>query len=186
MVYGDKETYWLAWELSGDLGYSFHEGAVGIMGKVEEQRTPETHRVSNEEERQPDTAQLESDDKQIGAAMAQPAEEQNPPANFTICAPQLLHLHLDGRPLWFNGWVMAKKEDDKRKERFSTFDKYLAEPKDKVGEEDAWELHSDNICCLTSEDIFEFTPQQRSVLDMIVDFARDVKSKVEPTFATLS
>ncbi|KAF2210560.1 glycosyltransferase family 71 protein [Cercospora zeae-maydis SCOH1-5] len=34
MVYGDKETFWLSWELAGDLGYSFHDSVVGTMGTI--------------------------------------------------------------------------------------------------------------------------------------------------------
>ncbi|KAJ6436613.1 F-box domain-containingprotein [Purpureocillium lavendulum] len=32
MVYGDKETFWLGWELAGDLDYAFHQGDAGTMG----------------------------------------------------------------------------------------------------------------------------------------------------------
>ena len=178
-VLGDKETYWLAWELSGDLGYSFHQGAAGIMGKIEEHHKPEPRRLSRAEKKRLKAAHPELDDEQIDAALEQPSEEEGPPTNFTICAPQLLHLNLDGSPLWFNGWVMAKKEGDKKKEKFSTFDRYSAEPREKVGEDDAWKLHQDNICCLTADVTYEFTPRQREVLDMIVAVARDVKTKGE-------
>ncbi|KAK2604005.1 hypothetical protein QQS21_003841 [Conoideocrella luteorostrata] len=37
MVYGDKETFWLGWELVGDSDYAFHQGEVGAMGVL---RTP--------------------------------------------------------------------------------------------------------------------------------------------------
>jgi alpha 1,3-mannosyltransferase len=176
---GDKETYWLAWELSNDLGYSFHQGAAGIMGKIEEHHIPEPRRLSKLEKLRLKAAHPELDDAQIDAAMEQPREPEGPPTNFTICAPQLLHLHLDGSPLWFNGWIMAKKEGNKKKEKFSTFERYSAEPREKAGEDDAWKLHEDNICCLTADETFEFTEKQRRVLDMIVDVARDVKSKGE-------
>lgn len=34
MVYGDKETFWLAWELLGNIDYAFHNGSRGSMGTV--------------------------------------------------------------------------------------------------------------------------------------------------------
>lgn len=33
---GDKETYWITWELFRDLDYAFHAGVVGVMGSVRE------------------------------------------------------------------------------------------------------------------------------------------------------
>ncbi|KAK3678643.1 hypothetical protein LTR37_021481 [Vermiconidia calcicola] len=35
MIYGDKETFWLGWELAGDLDYAFHQGNAGIMGALQ-------------------------------------------------------------------------------------------------------------------------------------------------------
>ncbi|PYH76744.1 putative alpha-1,3-mannosyltransferase [Aspergillus uvarum CBS 121591] len=35
MVLGDKETFWLSWELIGDTEYAFHEGSVATMGPME-------------------------------------------------------------------------------------------------------------------------------------------------------
>src|SRR3954447_9808732 len=32
---GDKETFWLGWELVGDTDYAFHNGSVGTMGSVQ-------------------------------------------------------------------------------------------------------------------------------------------------------
>ena len=149
------------------------------MGKVEDHYKPEPRHLTNEEKRRLHAARPELSIEQIDAAMEQPPEPEGPPTNFTICAPQLLHLNLDGTPLWFNGWVMAKKEGDKKKEKFGTFDRYLAEPKEKVGEDDAWRLHQDNICCLTADEALEFTRRERDVLDMIIDVAKDVRTKAE-------
>jgi alpha 1,3-mannosyltransferase len=74
MSTGDKETFWLGWELVGDTGYSWHPGDAGSMGEV--------------------VPQLQNDSS---------------PEYYTVCGPQLLHLDVDGNPLWFNGWLLESK-----------------------------------------------------------------------------
>lgn len=33
---GDKETFWIGWELVGDVDYAFHEGGIAGMGHMEQ------------------------------------------------------------------------------------------------------------------------------------------------------
>ena len=98
-----------------------------------------------------------------------------PPTNFTICAPQLLHLDVNGRPLWFNGWLLHNKFAEKHKKRFAKFDHYLIEPKE-VREPGAWQLAESNMCCLTSDadKKFEFTKEETATLQMIMDRASEM------------
>jgi len=75
MVFGDKETFWLGFELAGDVDYAFHTGHVGIIGST------------------PDAKQ--------DVAKARDAVSRR----HTICSTQLLHADERGRPIWFNGWI---------------------------------------------------------------------------------
>ena len=98
------------------------------------------------------------------------SDDEVPVGNFTICAPQLLHLDRDGRPLWFNGWVL--------KDKFTTsdygqFETYMKEPRE-VMEPGAWQLKEDNLCCLTSNETFTFTEDEKDVLEMIIGLAKAV------------
>ncbi|KAL2819064.1 mannosyltransferase putative-domain-containing protein [Aspergillus cavernicola] len=149
MLYGDKETFWLGWELVGDLDYAFHDGDAGIMGGLEKEPTS--------------TAAAE------GADINSSGLEGAPP-NYTICAPQLLHLDRHGRPLWFNGWLLPNKFIANEREP-TNFEVFLQEPRE-VDDPAAWQLHEHNVCCLTSEYKREFTHDEREILDMIIAYGR--------------
>ncbi|KAK6425018.1 hypothetical protein LTR95_016313, partial [Oleoguttula sp. CCFEE 5521] len=92
MVYGDKETFWLSWELAGDIEYAFHEGGAGVMGMLN------------------GTEEIDMEGKVKQVSLAEAAEAYKG-KNITVCAPQLLHLDTDGRPLWFNGWISKDKNE---------------------------------------------------------------------------
>lgn len=95
--------------------------------------------------------------------------------NYTICAPQLLHLDTDGKPLWFNGWLVRNKFVDKSSRKFANFQSYLIEPRD-IREPGAWQLASDNICCLTSDadKKFDFDEVETTLLQRAIGRARAV------------
>lgn len=97
----------------------------------------------------------------------------------TICAPQLLHLDADGKPLWFNGWVLDNKFADKSHKHFATFESFLVEPPVWEGQE-PWQLQQDNMCCLTTDPSFksDFTNAEKETLDMIVRRAKEVEALV--------
>ncbi|KAL4781655.1 mannosyltransferase putative-domain-containing protein [Aspergillus varians] len=155
MVFGDKETFWVGWELAGDLDYEFHGGDAGILGVLETTTTSST-----------------STD-QSGTAI------DTAGGSSTICAPQLLHLDRHGRPLWFNGWLLPNKYHKTEREPM-VFESFLQEPR---GQEDApWKLHPSNICCLTADHSKDFTARERAVLEMIVANGRRVGAlgKAEP------
>jgi hypothetical protein len=146
---GDKETFWLGWELIGDLDYAFHDGDAGVMGTLE--KTP--------------------------PVKGQPAQEDLTKTNttdqamYTICAPQLLHLDRSGRPLWFNGWLLPNKFEKGKDREPSRFEAFLREPRE-IRDPGAWQLRAHNICCLTSEHKGEFSPDERQALDMIIESGR--------------
>ena len=94
------------------------------------------------------------------------------PQNFTICAPQLLHLGTDGRPLWFNGWILSNKFDDEKKKEVGTFEVYMMEPKD-IGEVDAWKLIGSNICCLTADQTVAFEEREHDILETIIGISKE-------------
>lgn len=92
--------------------------------------------------------------------------------NYTICAPQLLHLGRDGRPLWFNGWILDNKFDKKHASP-SKFSVFLSEEREDNSPAQ-WMLQKNNMCCLQSDKIHRFTVKEKQTLKMIVDTARDV------------
>lgn len=102
-------------------------------------------------------------------------EEESKPDNYTICAPQLLHLDVQGKPLWFNGWILANKFADRGKKTFAEFNHYLVEPRD-VREPGAWQLAESNMCCLTTDPdkTFEFDAKERATIDMILARAKEI------------
>ncbi|RMZ90296.1 hypothetical protein DV736_g2474, partial [Chaetothyriales sp. CBS 134916] len=136
MVYGDKETFWIGWELAGDLDYVFHQGDAGIMAGLEESSTPE---------------------------------------NYTICAPQLLHLDTDGKPFWFNGWLLDNKYAEKKQKKIGSFVHYLIEPRD-VRDPVAWQLEESNMCCLTTDPDkkFDFSDAEKKLLEDMITKATEV------------
>ena len=63
----------------------------------------------------------------------------------------LLHLDLDGTPLWFNGWLLESKYAERPRRRFAPMLSYMSEPRHKAVDDDFWKLTTDNICCLTAD-----------------------------------
>ncbi|RAL08493.1 putative alpha-1,3-mannosyltransferase, partial [Aspergillus homomorphus CBS 101889] len=129
MVYGDKETFWLGWELVGDTDYAFHGGAAAVMGKAQVNRGTVVGNETAEEGRYP---------------------------HFTICAPQLLHLGIDGRPLWFNGWLLPNKFSDDEHQQPTGFEAFIPEP-GTTEDGGAWKLHENNVCCLSADRVVDFS-----------------------------
>ncbi|KIW34325.1 uncharacterized protein PV07_01110 [Cladophialophora immunda] len=186
MVYGDKETFWLGWELVGDQDYAFHQGDAGTMGVVqepkEEERKPrmvKKKRPVMDENGQP---RMDENGQEIMEEyeVAEEPEEQEPeekpePSNYTICSPQLLHLDLHGKPLWFNGWLLDNKFADKKQKKFGKFEHYLIEPRD-IREPGAWQLEESNMCCLTTDAELkrDFSPDEKAILNMMIGQAKEV------------
>lgn len=175
---GDKETFWLGWELAGagKFAYAFHTGGVGTMGLIQEPSL-----ISNEWE---NTDNLDDRDWSHDTLEEEPAGEVSAPepsalSNYTICGPQLLHLDLNGRPLWFNGWILDNKFTDKSHRRFAIFESYVVEPRSWNSEKEPWQLEQDNKCCLTTHATlkFDFDPSERKILSMIVERANEVEAE---------
>ncbi|OAQ99717.1 hypothetical protein LLEC1_02726 [Akanthomyces lecanii] len=131
MVYGDKETFWLGWELVGDTDYAFHGGRVAVMGVAEEADADK-----------PPAEEL----KRSGLA-TEPNTELS--VAYTVCAPQLLHLGVDGNPLWFNGGLLQNKFVDKKEWEFGKFQEFVTEPEKTSAT--TWKLLGSNMACLTGE-----------------------------------
>ncbi|KAJ5388687.1 putative alpha-1-3-mannosyltransferase [Penicillium cosmopolitanum] len=142
MLFGDKETFWLGWELAGDTDYAFHNGSVGTIGVAH----AETPRPA------PSTA----------AGLSTPSKE------YTVCAPQLLHLDRMGRPLWFNGWLLENKFAKAGEKRPAKFEAYVREE----GRVPDWQLRESNMACLTSKKMFSLSQEESDVLDMTIAFGR--------------
>ncbi len=171
MHIGDKETFWLGWELVGDLGYSFHGGDAGIMGTIETQPQGKEDDEDDQDELMNSNAETQDEPAKIELRkrdlVSEPME-----VNFTICAPQLLHLGTDDRPLWFNGWLLPNKYSKNEYQEPGRFEVYMKEPRE-VRDPGSWQLGENNICCLTSDKTFEFTQDEIDVLEMIIDMARE-------------
>ncbi|KIV87284.1 hypothetical protein PV11_02839 [Exophiala sideris] len=194
MVYGDKETFWIGWELVGDQDYSFHPGDAGIMGRIADPEKPEKKEPKKEKKmikemwpKTDDQGQPIMNDEgkpveeeveiEIEVTIDEPEEPEEPkePESYTICAPQLLHLDLDGKPLWFNGWLQDNKFADKKRRKFGKFEHYLIEPRD-IREPGAWQLEESNMCCLTTDPELkmDFSKDERALLESMIKQARDV------------
>ncbi|GIZ37322.1 hypothetical protein CKM354_000077200 [Cercospora kikuchii] len=144
MVYGDKETFWLSWELAGDLGYSFHDSVVGTMGTLN--TTVATKRASE-----------------------------------AICSAQLLHFDREGLPLWFNGGLSKTKDEDDNFKHYQPFEYYMQEPREKgrAVTSDNWSIQPSNVVCLEGDEHFPFSAHTQSVLEMLLDLARQ-NAEAEP------
>ncbi|KAI8628484.1 glycosyltransferase family 71 protein [Xylariaceae sp. FL1651] len=167
MMYGDKETFWIGFLLAGDSSFAFHKGPVGILGTVKPPKQDPAELAS-------DSPTPALDDEEPPTPTPTAAAAPTPDA-YTICAPQLLHLGSDGRPLWFNGWLLANKFAKGSNRRFATMQSFLVEPKT-APDGDIWELTGDNICCLTSDadSKFDFSDRDAEVLKMIMERATEV------------
>ena len=177
LVYGDKETFWLGFELAGDTSYNFHGGDCGMMGQVKgNSGVPSTTKEYNT-----GTSRFSPDDDSVESLheeITDPTESTHhdtAATNFTMCAPQLLHLDLEGRPLWFNGWLAKNKFSDRKKQEYATFANYMIEPTD-LREPGVWDMGESNTCCLTADAVLDFNEGEREVIDMIMSTAREKKA----------
>ena len=107
----------------------------------------------------------------------EPAHPEAPSTsdNFTICSPQLLHLDVEGKPFWFNGWLLDNKFVDKKQKKFGKFEHYLIEPHE-IREPGAWQLEDSNMCCLTTDTNkkFDFSESERLILADMMKKAKEV------------
>lgn len=142
---GDKETFWIGFLLAGDESFAFHRGDAAIMGES------------------PADGEQGASDATIR------------PWNVTICAPQLLHLDADNKPLWFNGWLLENKFVPKDQRKFQKMESYLIEPTE-FREPTPWQLTEANKCCLTSDGdkLFKFSEEDRRFLDDVVEHAKKI------------
>ncbi|OKP09509.1 hypothetical protein PENSUB_5131 [Penicillium subrubescens] len=165
MVYGDKETFWIGWELAGDTSYAFHPGATGIMGVVQDPRNfnPPNNLTASD---------LDQGFNQGFTATATKRYRKMAPgheADLTICGPQLLHLDRDKRPLWFNGWLYKNKYAGTKQE-IGQFEVFMEEPNE-VLEPGAWQLEENNVCCLSNAATLDFTDKETEWLGKLVKMA---------------
>ncbi|KAJ6188271.1 hypothetical protein N7519_003179 [Penicillium mononematosum] len=166
MVYGDKETFWLGWELAGDTSYAFHPGGSGVMGVVQ---TPNNFTsTSQQPESTTGTGNGVISTKE-GRKMAHGHE-----SDITICAPQLLHLDREKRPLWFNGWLYENKYAESQR-TIGSFEMFMEEPSESLHPA-AWQLEESNLCCLSNSVAKEFTEQETEWLEVLIGMARAVES----------
>ena len=91
---------------------------------------------------------------------------------YTVSSPQLLHLDLKNRPLWFSGWILDDKYDENKHVNVSTWDVYLSEVKE-THEAAEWRIGGHNMATLKSNKAYEFTQKEKDVLKMIVETARE-------------
>ncbi|KAI1364109.1 alpha-1,3-mannosyltransferase [Xylaria arbuscula] len=196
MMHGDKETFWIGFLLAGDPSFAFHKGAVGSIGVIEPPNSTKAEtdtdkkapRDETDTELETDTEKSPSSDttKDGEAELTADTEEKtqlrrralSTPDTYTMCSPQLLHLDLDGKPLWFNGWLLVNKYAERSKREFAPMKSYLKEPPRSKhivaigadeGSDDFWKLASDNMCCLTSDAASrgDLTEEELALLEMM-------------------
>ncbi|KAI0467556.1 glycosyltransferase family 71 protein [Xylaria cf. heliscus] len=167
MMHGDKETFWIGFLLAGDSYFAFHKGAVGSIGIIE---SPSKESTATEAELSTSDA-TKDPEGELASELATPT-----PDTYTMCSPQLLHLDVDGTPLWFNGWLLINKYVDRSKRRFAPMKSYLSEPRHKAIDDDFWKLASDNYCCLTAsvDSKSDLTEHDLALLKMMRDRALEV------------
>lgn len=171
-IAGDKETFWLGFELVGDTDYVFHQGDAGTLGVMKEQDHP---RESDKPELPQWDAPENSTDPELDPELdpSAPTPTPVPLPSRKMCAPQLLHLDLDGKPFWFNGGLVMNKFLERRQWKFGTFDSYLIEPRD-IREPGAWILGDGNMCCLTTDHHLYgvLTAAEKDLIDEMIVQAR--------------
>ncbi|TGJ86585.1 hypothetical protein E0Z10_g2154 [Xylaria hypoxylon] len=170
MMHGDKETFWIGFLLAGDPSFAFHKGGVGSIGVTEPLNVTATEPDAADELSSPSKTQDEEYQSPLEAS-ATPG-----PHTHTMCSPQLLHLDLDGTPLWFNGWLLVSKYAEHSKRHFAPMESYMREPMNKAIDDDFWKLTSDNMCCLTADadSKTDLTDHDLKLLKMMRDRASQV------------
>ena len=190
MVYGDKETFWIGWELVGDLGYAFHEGDAGIMGELQDKphNNEDEHKDEHDDDEKPKDQPEGEEVSKEGDHNEPPKPKPQPeaPDQYTMCSPQLLHLSTDNTPLWFNGWLLSNKYAERNKKKFGKYTQYLIEPRD-IREPGAWQLHENNECCLTTDNDkkFDFSEEEKGLIRDMMNKAREVGAPGSETIADL-
>lgn len=95
--------------------------------------------------------------------------------SYTICSPQLLHLDMEGNPLWFNGWLAENKFVGQSQQTIGKFEHFLIEPPE-AGRHSAWIIKEHNNCCLTTGSSFmrKFALGETRTLQMMIHQAKSV------------
>jgi alpha 1,3-mannosyltransferase len=148
------------------LGYTFYAGDVGIIGTLQTRAQIEERQSKLDPE-----GHLRPFWSRLFAARKPSLAGRLP--GYTICAPQLLHLDISNRPLWFNGWILSNKYAEERAQVGARFEVYLKEPTD-GRKPDPWQLEEHNAACLTADETYKFTREEVQTLDMIVGIAKEV------------
>ncbi|KAJ6089238.1 hypothetical protein N7467_004454 [Penicillium canescens] len=161
MVYGDKETFWLGWELVGDFDYAFHDGDAAVMGNVQ---------VNQHHDEAEQDFEVKKEAKETAS---QNGEPDSLVTNFKICAPQILHLDTAGQPLWLNGWLLPNKFSNDDQQQPGKFDGFIKESKN-ASDLGTWKLGKNNVCCLTSDHISNFSNAEKEILETMIDIGRNV------------
>ncbi|KAJ6443989.1 C3HC4 type (RING finger) zinc finger containing protein [Purpureocillium lavendulum] len=188
MVHGDKETFWLGWELAGDVDYSFQPGSVAGMGNAEVVAVAEAQKDSakhNDNDTSSRAAATrggisgDADGEGPGVAGDDEGSTNNTNNNNNICrfcSAQLLHLDADGRPLWVNGWVLQNKNNEYEDWAYGAWKSYAPEPLPEDHEAIEWMLGGNNYCCLniTCGRTKDFTSGQQATLTALINKAKEV------------
>src|SRR5437762_3476424 len=79
---GDKETFWIGWELVGDRDYAFHPGDAGVMGVVKQKSSEESSQTTNDNaeessEKTEDNAEKSSERTEDNAEKSSEKTEDN-------------------------------------------------------------------------------------------------------------
>lgn len=95
-------------------------------------------------------------------------------SDLTICAPQLLHLDREKRPLWFNGWLYENKYAGSKRV-LGRFEAFMEEPSESL-DRAPWQLEESNLCCLSNPMAKDFTRQETEWLGVLIEMARTVEN----------
>lgn len=159
----DKETIWLGWELVGDFDYAFHNGDAAVMGNVQVNQ----HHDEAEQDFQAK--------KEIKGVELQNGEPNSLITNLKICAPQILHLDTAGRPLWLNGWLLPNRFSNDDQQQPAKFEGFIKEPNN-ASDPGTWKLGKNNVCCLMSGHVSNFSHAEKDILETMIHLGRNVSA----------
>lgn len=167
--------------MAGDTDYHFHQGLAGTLGAVRTRLEANyilshPQRLLGIEEEKPeepaDESQMTAEEKAEAARarkqeadrIAEEEEREGRVLEPSICAPQLLHASLDGRPLWFNGWLQLDKGISES--YVNQMNAFILEPE--IEPAGAWRIGSHNVFCLQAPTHGNFTAAEREAVEMMI------------------
>lgn len=151
-VYGDKETFWIGFEMAGDTSYAFHPTVAGSIGPFDSGKIFHGLETYNDDG---SVKPLDPKDEENNQKKLEKVEADK---GKIVCGPQLLHFDIKGQPLWFNGWIFRSKFA--KEFVLHQLEAWTREP-------GSWKLLGANMCCMRQEKSDQVYPLSDDVRERI-------------------